>query len=139
MIQERFVELVRTGAKTQTIRQTARCEPGDTLSIRRWTGKPYRSKQELVYTAKCVNVMPVTIGEGGFVSHFSDNVMLVASPKADGFARADGFKSAEEMIGWFRDTHGLPFKGFIIHWDWHKTYDLTTMAGKKACLKALEE
>ena len=49
---ERFAEPVRSGAKRQTIRKSAGCEVGDILSLRRWTGRPRHSKQELLYTRK---------------------------------------------------------------------------------------
>jgi hypothetical protein len=35
----------------------------------------------------------------------------------DVFAQADGFTDWEEMVGWFRDTHGLPFVGHLIMWE----------------------
>jgi hypothetical protein len=50
MFQDRFADKVRDGRKLHTIRKTARCKVGDTLSLRRWSGTPYRSKQELLRT-----------------------------------------------------------------------------------------
>lgn len=32
-------------------------------------------------------------------------------------ARVDGFKSASDMIAWFKVTHGLPFSGVLIRWE----------------------
>jgi hypothetical protein len=61
MFQDRFAELVRGGDKCQTIRWSARCRPGDVLSLRRWTGKPYRSKQETLREAVCTAVSPVAM------------------------------------------------------------------------------
>lgn len=34
----------------------------------------------------------------------------------DDFARADGFKDYDDMMGWFEKTHGLPFYGWLIAW-----------------------
>jgi hypothetical protein len=59
MFQDRFSELVRDGSKRQTIRKgLPRCKPGDTMSLRRWTGKPYRSKQEELRVAVCTETVP---------------------------------------------------------------------------------
>lgn len=102
LFQDRFAELVRAGTKRQTIREKARCKPGSQLSLRRWTGKPYRSKQEHLREAMCLCVQGVFIDE----STIPD----------DDFAKADGFKNWAELLGWFRETHGLPFKGEVVRW-----------------------
>ncbi len=104
LFQDRFAELVRTGEKIQTIRKKARCKPGDDLSLRRWTGKPYRSKQETLRNAVCAGVEAVRVTEGP------------TSKDKELFAQADGFESLAEMQDWFRKTHGLPFEGEKIVW-----------------------
>jgi len=114
LFQDRFAGKVRDGSKCQTIRKTARCKPGDMLSLRRWTGAPYRSKQEALRKVVCAAITPVEIGVGGIA--FADRVMLVDSPAADAFAQADGFVDFGEMALWFGITHGLPFKGVVIEW-----------------------
>jgi hypothetical protein len=103
LFQDRFAELVRAGTKRQTIRARARCKPGDELSLRRWTGKPYRSKQEILRSGeRCNAVLGVLIEE--------DTI-----PDND-FAQADGFKDWGELLDWFRKTHGLPFEGECVRW-----------------------
>ena len=115
IFQDRFAALVQIGAKRQTIRATARCKPGDTLSLREWSGRPYRSKQSLLREATCTSVSHVGIGTGGVESN--GRVMLFGSPAADDFARADGFADFAEMREWFQGAHGLPFLGELISWE----------------------
>lgn len=105
LFQDRFAELVRSRQKKQTIRKKARCRPGDELSLRRWTGKPYRSKQETLLNTRCAEVLCVIVDEGK------------TTPKGEAFAKADGFESLAEMQDWFHRTHGLPFHGEIIVWE----------------------
>jgi hypothetical protein len=111
MFKEQFVPKVRDGSKPYTIRKTARCKPGHILSLRRWMGLPYRSKQEVLMETVCVAVTPVEINQWG--ADLGD--VFVHCP--DTLARGDGFSGWEEMREWFRQTHGLPFHGVIIEWE----------------------
>lgn len=104
LFQDKFAELVRSGAKKQTIRRKSRCKPGDELSLRKWSGKPYRSKQETICNSVCTRVQEVRIYEGP------------ATETSEILARADGFSSHAEMQAWFKNTHGLPFEGQQIEW-----------------------
>ena len=112
LFQPRFADLVRSGAKTQTIRRDRKhpIKVGDQLSLRRWTGKPYRSKQEVLGAAQCVAEIPCLIYEYGAM------VGTNLAVNAEGFALKDGFASFEEMREWFDSTHGLPFSGTLIRW-----------------------
>ena len=109
MFQDRFAALVADGTKRQTIRAVARCAVGDTLSLRRWTGKPYRSKQETLRQAVCTAVRAVTI------SHF-DAAIDGRPTSGQHIAVCDGFCDWEDMRDWFERTHGLPFRGALIEW-----------------------
>ena len=111
LFQDRFADKVRDGSKRQTIRKTARCKPGDILSLRRWKGKPYRSKQEILREAVCSAVTPVEINSFG-----ADIIGDVFIHCPDTLARSDGFIGWPEMRDWFQETHGLPFNGFVIEW-----------------------
>ena len=116
MFQDKFAPKVRDGSKCQTIRKAARCKAGDTLSLRRWTGKPYRSKQEIFCEVVCESVELVLIlcllGEVMAAVGFK----VIRGADADAFARADGFADFGEMVKWFENTHGLPFNGWLIKW-----------------------
>jgi hypothetical protein len=119
MFQDRFAEAVRDGSKTQTIRKSARCSPGDLLSLRRWSGLPYRSKQEVIVEARCISTATVEIWDiygRGLTTVGGSGVY------AEDLAQADGFGSFDEMLDWFRGVHGapfggLPFCGWLIRWE----------------------
>jgi hypothetical protein len=121
LFQEQFHPMILDGTKPHTIRKTARCAPGDALSLRRWTGRPYRSKQAVLMDAVCKSVQPICIGhalmpeiKGVLVSV---NGFLLSGNGIAALARADGFKCATDMLSWFDETHGLPFEGFLIEWE----------------------
>lgn len=129
LFKDRFAEAVRTGIKRQTIRPWPKRDEdvprvGDVVDCRRWSGLPYRSKQVklcegVVTSLRGVEIIdgrihffhdPATMGDG-------ETVCWVLAPHAASeLARADGFASAEEMVAWFRDTHGLPFVGYLVKW-----------------------
>jgi hypothetical protein len=118
MFQPRFARLVESGQKTQTIRAKARCNPGDTLSLREWTGKPYRSKQRVIREARCRGVEPITIGYAGMVPGYKfDGEWCVNHVLRDDLAKRDGFQHFHEMLDWMKATHGLPFEGELITWE----------------------
>jgi len=116
VFQYRFADLVRAGKKTQTIRKTARCKPGDQLSLRRWSGRPYRSEQEILRSAVCKTVRYISIGYKPGKWGISVLGVELSESKREAMARADGFESEREMLAWFDKTHGLPFYGELIEW-----------------------
>ncbi|HUX43576.1 MAG TPA: hypothetical protein VMV57_02390 [Terracidiphilus sp.] len=110
LFQDRFAGKVRDGSKCQTIRKTARCKPGDVLSLRRWTGKPYRSKQEVLLETICTRVDRVVIDRDGV------SVPGWTVGCQNDFAKRDGFVDFGEMVLWFGIHHALPFVGYRIQW-----------------------
>ncbi len=112
LFQDRFAPMVADGRKRQTIRKKARCKEGNWLSLRRWLGKPYRSKQAELIRARCTAVRPVWITE---------NAVYVNEPgwrvNPYTFAMSDGFLSWPDMRDWFQKTHVLPFEGELIEWE----------------------
>ena len=113
LFQDRFAPLVAGGSKRQTIRKTARCKVGDWLSLRRWTGKAYRSKQEVLRTDVCTAVDQVTIARDAV---YLCNKAKYPNRHLDRLAIRDGFKDWAEMRDWFEAVHGLPFSGWLIEW-----------------------
>ena len=111
MFQPQFAPLVEAGTKRQTVRPTPMRmpKPGDKISLRMWTGKPYRSKQRVLREAIITEVAMVDITATGIV------VNGYAEP-CDAFAVADGFRDFFELRDWFKATHGLPFEGVVIKW-----------------------
>lgn len=114
MFKDQFAPLVRDGVKLQTIRKRANCVPGDVLSLRRWTGKPYRSKHEMLTEAVCIAVLKVSIDS---CSIELPGELLTVNRLRDRFAQLDGFYGWADMRDWFKVTHGLPFDGELIQWD----------------------
>lgn len=111
MFKPQFAPLVESGEKCQTVRPTPKRmpKPGDRISLRMWTGKPYRSKQRVLRESVISEVAAVDITETGIA------VNSYAEP-CDDFARADGFQDFYELRDWFKATHGLPFRGVVIKW-----------------------
>lgn len=119
MFQPQFHAAVESGAKRQTIRpkmkprkdgRPVKLPPaGAEISLRAWTGMPYRSKQRelrksiLTGTHRCYVGMAIVAVDGSDVDKQK-------------FAEADGFESFEEMRDWFARTHGLPFEGTLYKW-----------------------
>lgn len=115
MVQPRFVDDVRDGSKLCTIRKTPKRMPrvGDLISLRAWSGKPYRSKQIILKESVITAVSPISVsGMVGIRIGDED----IPEEDEDDFARHDGFKDFEDMRKWFYYTHGLPFKGILIQW-----------------------
>ena len=112
LFEPRFAELVKSGKKHQTIRKSARCRAGDVLSLRRWSGLPYRSKQVILKQVTCSKVVGVTVDWRGVT--FEGSNIRIADEEV--LAHADGFQSFIEMADWFAKTHSLPFSGEIIYW-----------------------
>lgn len=114
--QSRFAELVESGAKPHTIRKTPvrMPKPGDRISLRTWTGKPYRSKQRILRESIIESVSAIRIYESSFC--IGNETWNFNSPEADRLAVADGFEDFRDLQRWFRATHGLPFEGVLICW-----------------------
>lgn len=137
--QPQFHALIRSGQKTSTIRDTARCKPGDELSLRRWQGRPYATKQEqLISNQICAAVTPVRMWvtpagafvmakvvrrEGrGYLETLASSAGV--SVEAREIAGREGFHDFDVMKEWFINAKKLrPFvtyKGDMIEWDYSK-------------------
>ena len=121
LFQPQFEPLILSGVKDQTIRgrrrdNRPRARVGQELSLRVWSGLPYRSKQREFARGVVVFVIPVRIQERHPVFCRTDvpgkNGVLV--PRL--VARRDGFADWRAMKEWFRSVHGLPFEGELVHW-----------------------
>ena len=114
LFQSTFASLVESGAKQQTVQAAPKRMPqrGDHLSLRDWTGKPYRSQQRILREATVDWVQKIEMTATGIAL---DGQPLSAH-QADAFAKADGFLGANDFIGWYNFMHGLPFEGICIFW-----------------------
>jgi hypothetical protein len=116
--------MVLDGTKDRTIRAERKrpIKVGDSLSLRRWTGRPYMSKQEVLIEAVCIEIAKVLLEPCGDRLHIRLNGDWIHEHSAvDAFAGADGFRSGTDMRAWFQSVHGLPFTGTMIRWK--KTFD----------------
>ena len=116
--QARFAEMVEDGTKRQTIRAFRKdgrepCKIGDTLKL--YTGM--RTKHcRLLRTATCINCVEILLNrEHGFQYVAWEDCALQPVVLEDK-ALKDGFKDGQDMLDWFDQTHGLPFRGWLISW-----------------------
>lgn len=114
LFKPQFTGLVLSGEKCQTVRPVPKRmpKPGDRISLRCWTGKPYRSKQRVLRESEISQVEFVEIGRDRIV--IAGRKLTPAGEWA--FARADGFNTPQDLIEWVNVTHGLPFIGVVICW-----------------------
>lgn len=116
MFKPQFARLVAAKLKRQTVRPIPKVMPktGDIISLRMWSGAPYRSKQTILLPDCLITmVRPCIIRPDSiFVG-----MPQPCRPALYYFAVADGFKDFAEMVAWFEAQHGLPFHGILIEWD----------------------
>ena len=116
---KQFAEAVEHGNKRQTVRAPRKdgrphAKVGDTLKL--YTGM--RTKQcRLLATATVTHIDRIRIEPMCMFLNGSFMPVFDACQTDDGFAVADGFKNFMDMSLWFATVHGLPFEGFVIHWD----------------------
>ena len=108
--QKQFHSKVQRGLKTNTIRATRRGKVGDAVSLRKWTGAPYRSKQAVLREAILKEILSVQITP---FDVFLDGKRF----SGQHLAVMDGFKDWEGMRDWFDNVHGLPFNGWFYRWE----------------------
>ncbi len=113
-----FAIKVVDGTKTQTVRRDGKRnpKPGDILSLRQWSGLPYRSKQQLLIpVVECKSVSRVRIYP--ILQQIEMQNILLHTHAANDFARDDGFPDRLEMFAWFWNTyHVEEFNGICIQW-----------------------
>jgi hypothetical protein len=119
---ERFIPLIKSGEKRQTIRRIRKypVRPGDSLYL--YYG--LRTKNcRLIMETTCQATEKIRIGKNGSV--LIKGRPITQSDK-DILAYLDGFRNQDRetqitgcfniMMRWWRQTHELPFSGEIIHW-----------------------
>ena len=107
-----FVDKVESGEKRRTIRRKPRCKPGDRLQL--YTGMMHKGCRKL-RDAICTNVQKITLYETHL---YVGDLLMIES--AEDFARLDGFRDFEHMVGWFRDTYPddeFPLEMYLHEWD----------------------
>jgi hypothetical protein len=125
--QSRFADAVEAGRKAQTIRAPRKDgripKVGKTAYL--YTGMRSSACRKLG-EGRIIEVENILIDEdGAFISGvdfpicdaLANDGAYKALTKRDAFAKSDGFSNWQEMVDWFRDTHGLPFVGHLIIWE----------------------
>ncbi len=118
LFQPRFAPLVESGTKRQTIRPTPKRMPkiGDALSLRQWTGLPYRSPQRVLREASVKAVSACEIHGYGLIVRGRTFFVDSDRVELDAFSKEDGFKDWQDLLEWFESTHDLPFSGILLEW-----------------------
>jgi|SRR5579875_2380985 hypothetical protein len=111
----RFVPLIRSGQKRQTIRGVRKDgrvpKVGESLHL--YTGLRTKSCQRIfAEPVWCTSVQLVEIDASGIVSI---NGVPLDQNEREQLAINDGFRSWEDMLSFWDGR--LPFKGNIIHWE----------------------
>lgn len=109
---ERFIPLIKSGAKKQTIRgkRKGQAKPGDPLYL--FYGMRTKFCMRILDT-RCRAVKSIIIYKKGSV--YVQGKKLNAA-ECEQLAIADGFESFEVMLRWWQINNELPFKGDIIYW-----------------------
>lgn len=109
--QPRFHDPIRQGIKRSTIRKQGKRPPpkiGDLLSLRTWTGIPYRSKQATLSEQPCAGVRPIELGLSNLgIWQVSRRNMLLTAAERRELALVEGFASDTDMQHWFVTNHKL--------------------------------
>jgi len=121
----RFWDQLRAREKRQTCRKRALCKPGDMLSLRGWSGRPYMTPQiTLLEPVVCQRVEPVQIAfsESGRELEITVAGLLLTHAGQLCFARADGFEGREDMRAFFGERYPRMVKraemfcGEVVYW-----------------------
>lgn len=108
-----------TMPKGHTIRAGSRFKPGETVSLRVWSGKPYRSKQIEFAQVEAKKVWDIEISEFWFI-----NETILEHDKVKELAANDGLAYAD-FVSWFKihpKKYNEVFKGQIICWNHNINY-----------------
>jgi hypothetical protein len=108
--QKRFVPMIRSGAKTHTIRAIRRHPDVAGRTMHLYTGLRQRGAKLLKRTP-CVLVQDIAIAEDHRV--WIDGAGLSLDER-EALARSDGFKSFADMMQFWDGK--LPFAGQVFHW-----------------------
>ena len=117
-----FAEDVEAGRKTQTVRaerkhaprvgETAHCFTGLRTAAARVLGRFPIVAVRPIFIDLDRTVTITETGDPNAVYHRRP----LAGDELEAFARADGFETAAEFLGWIEETHRLPFEGTVTYW-----------------------
>lgn len=121
LFKPRFVAPIVAGTKRQTVRRERKhpVRRGDALSLREWSGSPYRSPQrEILPPVVCTSVAPVSVAVDVFKNVIEVDVGggRLTHDEVCAFVRADGFSCVSDMAGYYRNAGVDAFEGVLILW-----------------------
>jgi hypothetical protein len=107
----RFVEPIRKGLKTHTIRGKRKypAKPGETLYL--YCGARHPGAFRIIEPTLCTKVAEITFDQNGAI--LVEDVKL-SLDECEQLARRDGFNDLAEMMQFWDGR--FPFLGDIIHW-----------------------
>jgi hypothetical protein len=121
LFNDRFVEAIKNGCKRQTIR-LKRKHPivqGERVCLRRWTGKPYRSKQEKIIEVEILDandfIIDYAYGRISTELKFILDGYRLSLPELRSLALKDGFSKTSDFVKFFRQ-YKMPFNGILYTW-----------------------
>ena len=115
----RFVEPIQAARKHQTIRARTPIQPEEVVSLRAWSGLPYRSKQrEIIPPVVCESIRPITIGFEIWENRVEIAVggQALTHEEVCSFVRADGFRCVSDFLEHWHRQRVLDFEGVLIEW-----------------------
>lgn len=116
---KQFANKIISGEKRQTIRANRKDgrDPKAGQPLMLYTGMRTKSCVKLM-DAVCVSADPINIfqvsREGKVI--LGDSYQELDRNQIGALARADGFESISDFFDFFKNTHGLPFLGWLIKW-----------------------
>lgn len=130
LFRERFVEPMRLGRKTHTVRSRRRParrnpEPGEMLLLRRWTKKPYRSPQEdIIPPRPCIAVVSFHAEMEPAVNELKIWIgsVRLTHEEVCAFVREDGFDYVSDYLDYHETQKPSPLgrgivSGQVIYWE----------------------
>ena len=120
--QRRFCDDVAALIKRQTIRAERKRHARVGEPVQLYFGMRTKHCRKLVSPDPiCTGVWPIVISVPVAPSlAFIECAVRVPNVEvvSDGFARADGFRDADDFTRFWRDNHGVgPFRGVLIEWE----------------------
>ena len=115
--QRQFAPKILSGAKTQTVRATARATVGDMLPLSTGQRTP---NCVLLMETECVGLTQGVIDRKRVTLYRqNDNgrTIILEGENMESFARLDGFENSNEMILFFESRkRKFPFHGWLYGW-----------------------
>ena len=112
--QSRFVQDILHGTKQTTIRQTKRCNVGDTMQL--YTGQRTKYCEKIADTT-CIGIAYIQVMDDcpWSISPLDGETWHTKDGKP--WHELEGFSNAALFVDFFRKQYGLPFQGYVYYWN----------------------